>query len=238
MTNKLTLFKSFFFLIIFYLFNLTAAFAGANCIDNYNFRQRNLPHNISIEKLKTLQHLAESGNPAEGWRQLGLMGDAYASIAAKVLSPKPTFPNSFYKKLILIHWFNVNAPEVVQKNFWLVARQHFRQYIKILHSGYWPDSDQILMSYLFAIRSQGLPDATVFDAVWDASGLNNVQSWQVLNHLEEERTVFPSRACYEIGRSEAREILTKDFIYVPFKFINFAESAFQSRLQFSSANVR
>lgn len=195
---------------------LTSSFGFANCLNDYHLSQRPIPHHLPMTSLQKIQDLAKKGDPAEGWRQLGLLGDSYASVAAKVLATKAAFPESFYQKLIRTHWLHVNSPSLVQQNFQSTAQQHFRQYVEILQAGHWPDSDQILMSYLNAVRSHNLPDLTVFDAAWDGAGLNNFRSWQKLNHLPKERIVYPTRACFTIDASEAKRILLKDFAEVPF----------------------
>ncbi len=92
-----------------------------------------------------------------------------------------------------------------------MAAKHFNQYIEVVLTGFWPDSDQILMSYLTAARSFGLPDQVVFDAVWEASGLNSIKDWQSLNKLNSDRAVKPSAVCYDIQKAKALKLLALDF---------------------------
>ena len=219
MTKNLTLIQELLTAILFFAITLSTSTGAASCLLDYHIRQKTLAHDLAPEHLKTLDQFVATGNPAGGWKFLGLLGDSYAAVAAKVLAREPQFPESFYKKLIATHWVNSNDPEIIKGRFLPTAQQHFRQYVEILHSGYWPDSDQILMSYIIAVRNHGLTDVTVFDAAWDAAGLGPVKSWQSLNHLGSERTIFPTRACFEISPIEAREVLGRDFVIVPLKFI-------------------
>lgn len=208
-------------LIVFPAFFLWATLniASASCIDNFEIQQKKLSHGLSTEDLKQVEALAKQGQAAKGWERLGRLGDTYAAIAAQVLAPQPRGAAFFYKKLIRNHWLNVNSPALVDAHFQDTAQQHFRQYVKILRSGSWPDSDQILMSYLKAVRDHGLPDITVFDAAWDAAGFNSLRSWQRLNHLPTQRIVFPTNACFKVDKKEAEIIILKDFSGIPASLI-------------------
>ncbi len=199
--------------------SLASTVSFGDCLNDFHIRQKSVPHNINAEALKEIDHLALIGNPMEGWQRVSVWGDPYAAVAAKVLASKTVFPASFYKKLIATHWLNINGEEIVKINFLATAQQHFRQYVELLHSGFWPDSDQILLSYLTATRSHQLPDITVFDAAWDAAGFNFMRSWQSLNNLPDERIVYPTQACMNISPMEARIILTRDFSELPFKYL-------------------
>jgi hypothetical protein len=202
------------------LISLFFAFSPASeaaCLNDYHVQQISIRHQIPRATLKRLGDLALSGNTIEGWRLLVLLKDPYAVIAANVLASNPKFPDSIYKKLVATHWLNTNSAETVKKNFSSTALQHFRQYVEILHSGYWLDSDQILLSYLTATRTHKLSDITVFDASWDAGGFNYFRTWQSLNNLPDERIVYPTKACYKIDANQARRVLTKDFSKLPFQ---------------------
>lgn len=205
--------------LIFLILVTFNSLSFSECLKDFHVQQKFVSHKIPASIMDELDHLAQEGNPAKGWKKIGQLGDPYAAVAAKVLAKKPVFPASFYHQLILTHWNNVNSKDVVVANFESTAQQHFRQYVELLHSGYWPDSDQILLSYLQAVRDHKMADLTVFDAAWDAAGLNTIRTWQELNHFPKMRTIYPSRACYDIDSIQAKEILLKDFANLPFKFI-------------------
>jgi len=183
------------------------------CIVDYHISAKPVPHRMSAETVATLSR--QFNNPMEGWRILGENGDTYAAIAEKVLNPNSGVPFIFYRKLIRNHWQSAVGDAQLNLKFDLVAKKHFSQYVEIIKTGYWPDSDQILNSYLNAIRTYRLPDITVFDAAWDAAGMNWIQTWQALNHLPASRTVFPTRACFKIDPWQARQIVTHDLLSMP-----------------------
>lgn len=187
----------------------------AHCISDLEIQQLKFPAQLNAQQLEQLVDLATKGEPAKGWRLLGTFGDPYAAVAAKVLATKKTITGLFYNKLITHHWIQANGFDKYQKNFYSVAKQHFRQYVEIIRiTGNWPDSDQILMSYLKAVRDHGLRDITVFDAAWDAAGMNKYRSWQKLNHIEPERTVYPTQVCFKIDRREAKWIIRRDLLTI------------------------
>lgn len=189
--------------------------ALASCLSDYRVSQRVIPHHLEAETIAVAERLALAGLPSKGWRVLGEKGDPYAQIAAKVVEQNPKFPGVFYQKLIRTHWININGKRLVELHFADTAKQHFKQYVEIIKTGFWPDSDQILMSYLKAVRDHGLPDVTVFDAAWDAAGFNSVRSWQRLNRLPRSRIVEPTEACFTIDREEAKKVILRDFSEVP-----------------------
>jgi hypothetical protein len=196
----------------------------AKCLSDFHILQKKVKHTLSSKDLEQLDQYVQTKNPADGWAYLGSKGDPYAEVASKVLDPDAVFPSSFYKKLIKYHWVNVNGYEKVRRSFDGTAIQHFSQYVSLLSSGFWPDSDQILLSYLKAVDDHDLPDLTVFDATWESAGFNRFKSWQSLNHLPQERTVYPSRACYDINKYQARKIILKDLLFGGFYGIKDLES--------------
>lgn len=181
------------------------------CHNNYKLNVKFTPHHYTSELLMKLSLLSESNKPMEGWDLLGQNGDAYAKIAFQVLNPKAKYPFSAYRKLIVNHWINSAGERNYLTKFNLVALQHFRQYVAIILRGGYPDSDQVFNSYIHAVRSNGLEDSTVFDAVWGASSLNRIETWQTLNKLEGNRLVYPSRACNGIPKLTANFLIKKDF---------------------------
>jgi hypothetical protein len=180
-----------------------------SCHSDFHFQQKFIPHHLPDNIINELEELTRK--PEVGWKLLGEHGDAYAEIAEKVLQSKFGSPYFFYRKLIRNHWRNTAGDEEMNRKFYLVAMMHYTQYIQIIKTGYWPDSDQILNSYLNAIRYYHLRDITVFDAAWDAAGMNKIKSWQSLNHLSSARSVIPTMACFSVDRAEARRVLEKDF---------------------------
>lgn len=192
------------------LFSLTL---NADCISDLEIQQLKYHAKLNPQQVEKIVELAEQGDPAEGWQLLGTYGDPYAALAAQVLSNKKTRNGSFYNGLITYHWIQANGLEKTQNNFQSVAKQHFRQYVEIIRlTGNWPDSDQILMSYLKAVRDHHLKDITVFDAAWDAAGMNWYRPWQKLNHIESERIVYPTHVCFDIKSSEAKRIIRNDLL--------------------------
>lgn len=179
------------------------------CISDYHIQRKWVPHRLPQTIVKALEDLID--NPAQGWKILGENGDGYAAIAEKVLQPESTFPYFLYRSLIQNHWKNTAGESEMNQKFHLVARQHFSQYVEVIKTGYWPDSDQILNSYLNAIRLYGLQDITVFDAAWDTAEMNKMSTWQSLNHISAARSVIPTEACFQIDKTEAKKIIKKDF---------------------------
>ncbi|MGZ6469930.1 MAG: hypothetical protein ACXWRZ_02140 [Bdellovibrio sp.] len=198
------------------LFTLTAK---ATCINDYKIQQRKVPHNISSQSLKILDSLAAEGKVTEGWRLVSHLGDPYAFLAGKVLTGGYKIRDKLLHKLIVTHWINTNGVHVYKSLFLRTAQQHFKQYVQLLHTGFWPDSDQIVLSYLTAVRKNHLRDITVLDAAWDVAGYNHFRSWQSLNEFQKSRVVSPTNACMNVNKFEAQKILAQDFIEVPFKFI-------------------
>lgn len=191
---------------------------SGDCNNDFQNSIKNKAHNLRNSQLQQLDLLMGREDPIEGWRFLAGLGDSYAALAAKVLDPRGGFQDQYYRNLILRHWKNSVGPAERQRAFYSTARQHFRQYAGIVQKGLWPDSDQILLSYLTAARSHQLPDLVVFDAAWDAAGMNNLRRWQSLNHLNGDRLVYPTRACFEISSSKAKEVILKDLLGGPFFF--------------------
>ncbi len=188
-----------------------ASSKGGHCHNNFNFRAANAPHNIPQQVLEKLKELADNNQPMEGWKLLGQYGDRYAAIAHQVLNPNASFPYSGYRKLITNHWVNAAGYMNFHNKFSLVAAQHFKQYVSIVLKGSYPDSDQVINSYYQAVRTYGLPDATVFDGAWEAAGMNGIATWQELNKLTGNRLVNPSRACNKISTAVAIPLMTEDF---------------------------
>ena len=139
--------------------------------------------------------MAREGHVTNAWAYLSGWGDDYARVAYGVIA-EPTSPEArLYHDLIRDHWFNVVGRDAYRAYFQPVARQHFLQYLSLLHSGYWPDSDQVINSYLAAARKFGLPDVAVFDAGWDTSGIGDLASWEDVVGFAPDRTVRESRVC-------------------------------------------
>lgn len=206
------------FILFFALFS-SDQFSHAKCISDYHLQQKKIPHSISAKELRTLDTLARNGAPLAGWKIIGRQGDPYAFLAAKVLSNGENFQDQLYRKLISNHWINTVGVKTFRSLFLATAQEHFKQYVELLHSGYWPDSDQIVLSYLTAVRKNHLPDITVFDAAWDAAGFNYFRSWQSLNHFPASRIILPTQVCFNVNKFEAQQVLTKDFMDLPFEFI-------------------
>jgi hypothetical protein len=187
------------------------AFAGSACLEDFRVNQSWQAHSLSSFDLAALNEFARSGQPGRGWHYLADLGDNYASLAARVVDPDPQSPGAYFQKYVRKHWVNVVGLTTMNLFFKRFARQHFRQYVEVLNSGTWPDSDQILNSYLTAARTLGLPEKIVFDAAWTASDYSTVVSWQVLNLLPFERQILDSRICLRIDKTEANDLISRDF---------------------------
>lgn len=205
-------------LVVFFLLSITQT-VHAKCITDYHIQQKKVPHFIPGKELRKLDLLTRNGDLQSGWKIVSHWGDPYASLVEKVLFNGETLQDKFYQKLIATHWINTNGITTYKSLYRATAHQHFKQYVELLHSGYWPDSDQIVLSYLTAVRKNHLSDITVFDAAWDASGFNNFRSWQSFNHFPESRIIYPTRVCMTINKREAQQILIQDFLDLPFEFI-------------------
>lgn len=206
-------------LLVFLTFFGFVQSGHAKCINDYRIQQRKIPHTIPSKELEKLRALSRSGNLTAGWKIVSHWGDPYASLAAKVLSHGETMQDKFYQKLIATHWINTNGVKIYRTLFRATAQQHFKQYVELLHSGTWPDSDQIILSYLTAVRKNHLSDITVLDAAWDAAGFNRYRSWQSLNHFPAARTIYPTRVCMNVNKLEAQRVLAKDFLELPFELM-------------------
>lgn len=193
--------------------------ANAKCINDYRIQHRKILHKIHPYDLRKLDDLAEKGQIAQGWKLITRLGDPYASLVTAVLFGGPGPRDKFLQKLISIHWINTVGLKAYKSLFYPTAQLHFKQYVQLLHFGYWPDSDQIILSYLTAVRKNNLPDITILDAAWEAAGFNYFRSWQSLNRFQSSRTIFPTHACMKVNRFEAQKILAQDFFEVPFEFI-------------------
>jgi len=86
--------------------------------------------------------------------------------------------------------------------------------VEILETGYWPDSDQILNSYLAAARKFNLPEDTVLVAVWMSSCMGDLVSWQDVIQLPKSRIVPHSKACMEIGMFQAAGVIFGDSLLI------------------------
>ncbi len=189
-----------------------------NCkLGEYKSQTHKTPHFLTQEEINSLESWALSADSestetqAKGMKLLGQRGDSYATMAEKVLQSDSTFPYTLLRKFIRTHWINTVGEDEMNKKFNLVAQQHFKQYVEMIRSGFFPDSDQILNSYLDAARLNGLPDIVVFDAVWAASKNNNTITWEQLNNLPPARIVSPSNVCFQIDQNQADRIIQEDF---------------------------
>ncbi|MGZ3790595.1 MAG: hypothetical protein ACXVLQ_18985 [Bacteriovorax sp.] len=166
-------------------------------------------HHISVFQLKELQTLATSGEVAKGWKRLSEMADSYAAAATEVIRPESEW-GVFSSRLVRIHWINAAGVEAYKKNFLSVARQHFRQYVQLLTTGYFPDSKEICISYRKAVTDHGLPPITVFDGAWIRSGFDQLARWEIFSQVPTTRWAN-SNVFLDVDKNEAREIIETDF---------------------------
>ena len=147
---------------------------------------------------------------------LGELGDKYGRVSYKVVTADPKYKNEKFHRMVRRHWRTTVGRETTVQLFDQIATVHYKQYVGILQTGYWPDSDQILLSYLSAAREAGLPDKVVFDATWVRSGLNDIMGWEKIVGLQKERIVRPSSVCAEIDGSKAFFRMLLNLIKLPF----------------------
>jgi hypothetical protein len=229
--------KTFFCIAALFFTSLASADLG--CLEDFRIQQKYVAHTLSSRQLHRLESFAAHAKPSQGWKALGESGDSYAELAHRVVSDDSGLVNAFYRSLIRAHWLNTAGEAGYKTQFKAVAVQHFRQYVAILKTGYWPDSDQILLSYLTAVKDHSLPQTTVFDAVWARSGYDRVVTWQELNHLSPGRTVVDSRICLDgIEPFKAWEIVNLDFLTLPFKKDDFKKFGFDPELMLLHSWVR
>lgn len=186
------------------------------CISDYRLRQRLAPHSIGRAELARLNAIARTGPAADGWARLANHGDPYAVVAQEVVGPPRSARGALFHGVVESHWLRVVGPSTHRNLFEPVALAHFAQYVEILGSGHWPDSDQILNSYLAAARAHGLPDLVVFDSAWDRSGIGDIHPWQRALQLESARVVLPSRSCSSTSPHEALRAVLADLIELAF----------------------
>jgi hypothetical protein len=148
-----------------------------------------MKHHLSSDQLRTLAILSEQGRTVEAWRLLGQWGDTYARQAASIVGQPQPGEDRRLHDIVQDHWLNTVGRAEYVAVFQSVARRHFTQYLQLLQDGYWPDSDQIVNSYLTAARLYLLPDIAVFDSVWLDSGAQRFMSWEDAVNLAPGRRV-------------------------------------------------
>jgi len=203
------------------LFIACSAFSVAQaqdaCIEDYLVSQRPVANHLSTDDLNQLQLFASKRDAEAGWQFLASLGDVYAKSAADVLGHSSVKKPSLYAKLFRVHMELTTSRKIFQEQEAPFAAQHFRQYVEILNHGVWPDSDQIMNSYLTAARHLGLPEDTVLVAVWTATGLNQFEHWQdKVFSSQRERMVLPSHACSHVRFARANWLLLQDIVRLIF----------------------
>lgn len=185
-------------LFLLLVFVTLPAFARPHsCLRDFHTAQRPVAHHLSGGDLARLESYVQAGQTADGWHYLANLGDPYAQMAWKIVDTKdPRFQK--FHKMGLKYWWKVVGREKTAATFQKVAHTHFKHYVEILETGYWPDSDQILLSYLTATREQGLPDKVVFDAAWIHAGFSHILAWQKVVHVPRDRWVTPSKVCIDV----------------------------------------
>lgn len=209
---------------------MTPVFAHP-CIPDFRYQQRHEAHHLRPWQIRLLREVAmrsySEGDPtvlgpgldrrreivAEGWRLLSGWGDSYAARAEQVVAESRLDEASVFHRIVRDHWLNSVGEDRTRDFFTSVARTHFKQYLEIImETGNWPDSDQILNSYLTATRLFRLPDIVAFDSAWRDSGVNRLISWQRILHLDRSRIVKHSVACTDTDSLRALAVIFHDFI--------------------------
>jgi|GEM_PF-4695148 len=171
-----------------------------------------LKHHLSKNDLDMLISLAIKGKPLEGWKKLAELGDQYSDDAYNVVKKNRRFPASLFYNLVKANWENTAGSEAYEKRFNSFAVQHFRQYVSILSSGYWPDAEQICLSYRKSAQDHNIPVSVVLDGVLTASRINQIISWQSMIGLERGRKQGCTTVFNDIPMTEALWILANDII--------------------------
>ncbi len=209
-------FKFLLILVSLLIGGAASADSDKTCLADYRTAQQLVPHELTLEQLQALQAFVDAGETAAGWQFLGTLGDKYSHVSFKVVSLDPKYKSEKFHKMVRNHWLATAGKEKMELFFQTVAAQHFKQYVEILHTGYWPDSDQILLSYLTAARDNGLSDIVVFDETWVRSGLNKLISWEKILGLHKARIVRPSIVCADIGRVSGFFRMVLNLFKLPF----------------------
>jgi len=181
------------------------------CLEDYLHNERWVPHAMTREDLKKAVAAAQRNGVDHGWKFVSRFGDNYAGLASLVTRDDSGGPQPGFGQMVHRHWQTVVGPELERAYFDKVAAQHFKQYVRILETGTWPDSNQILLSYLTAVRSYGLPDELVFDAAWLSSRYRFVSDWRAFNTLPFERWANTDRVCLQIDETKADQLIERDF---------------------------
>lgn len=188
-----------------------ATFARADeCISDYLISQNHERHNLSLQQMDALRADAAAGEAQRGWERLAGYGDHYAVFAAKITHHSDSGHLDFFGRMLEVHWEVSNNREIFEKYGEAYAIQHFRQYVEILETGFWPDSDQIVNSYLVAARKFNLPEDTALIAVWMSSCMAGLVPWQDAIQLPKGRVVSHSKACMDIGMFQAAGVIFQD----------------------------
>lgn len=184
------------------------------CVSDYHVATKKVPHHISANQMKTLKTFLAEERIAEGWNYLAFLGDDYGEMAKFVVGGSAGFTGALSYGLIRSHWSLTEGLNAYESSFKKVAVKHFGQYLEILQTGYWPDSDQILLSYITALKSQNLGESTAFDVVWQSSVLESLSSWQELVNLRKERSIYDSNICSKLDDSNNSLTVIGDFLVV------------------------
>jgi hypothetical protein len=192
------------------------------CISDYHQNSTKQPHQINSFNMRILKNFLKNKDVAGGWNFLNYLGDPYAEMAWKVIVGGRTFTGLSTFSLIRTHWIHTTGLANYEKLFQQVAYQHFSQYVEILESGYFPDSDQILLSYIRALELSGIGRDSTFDVIWQNSVLQKLISWQDIVDLQKERIVLDSKVC-KISENSAKQLLI-----IPDFLLFFPESVFIS----------
>lgn len=201
-------------LVFFCLMLVGPPALAANCLNNFLSNERWSPHALSAKDLRRALNLSERHGVSDGWAYLAQFGDTYAGLASIVTREKKgTEDSASPDRLVHRHWQTVVGAAQEDRYFYAVARRHFRQYLSILETGTWPDSNQILLSYLSAVRSFQLPDELVFDAAWLSSKYSGMLDWRAFNILSPDRWASSERVCLNITQQKADHIIETDFSF-------------------------
>ncbi len=185
-----------------------------NCLTDFHQNTKKIRHTLTPFDMRVIHGILKKGEVSNGWNYLAYSGDGYALMARNVVKNSTTFVGKTSHALIRSHWIHTTGLENYETLFAQVALQHFIQYVEILDTGFWPDSDQILLSYIRALQMSGIDGVTAFDVTWQNTFLEPIMSWQEFVKLPEDRIVFDSKICKKSGGLESHVFILADFLLV------------------------
>ncbi len=128
-----------------------------------------IPHGLSSEDLDLLSQLGEEMRISEAWAYLAEKGDAYAVLAADVVSSEPaTLVGRLFHYMVELQWTNSVGFAVYDSPVFMdVGKNHLDNYIRFLRDNYyWPTTIFIERSYKESLQEESLDILAAIDGVF------------------------------------------------------------------------